>query len=294
MAQETVPEQTTEACPNCGTTRPGEFCQQCGQRAVELDTPLKTFLAEAAGSLFALDSRLWSTLRPLFRHPGALTLSYINGQRARYVPPLRLYLFVSFVAFLVLGLIWRFDSDSANTNVRLNLNDAQVTSATATQEQIDEIRESAKTAPPPARFLVERVALPLLTDRQATTTQLSRRLPVAILLTLPIFAALTRLLYRKQQRYYVPHLVFALHFFAFALLVSALGSLGDAVTGTEVPGSGTTLWVIGYLFLALRRVFGGSRKKTLLKWILLLAGFAPVLMLGTVSAMALAAISTSG
>ena len=46
-----------------------------------------------------VDGRFWSTLRLLLLRPGQLTLEYFVEHRARYVPPVRLYLVLSIAFF---------------------------------------------------------------------------------------------------------------------------------------------------------------------------------------------------
>jgi hypothetical protein len=61
---------------------------------------LGRLLADAAGDLFNFDSRLWRSLGTLAFKPGRLTRSYIEGQRARYAPPFRMYVVTSVAFFL--------------------------------------------------------------------------------------------------------------------------------------------------------------------------------------------------
>lgn len=58
-------------------------------------------LRDAFGDLFELDSRLWRTIIPLLLRPGRLTKDYLEGRRARYMPPFRMYLVLSVIFFVV-------------------------------------------------------------------------------------------------------------------------------------------------------------------------------------------------
>ena len=77
----------------------GRYCSTCGQRADTAAHSVGHFLHELTEALTHADSRVWGTLLPLLRRPGFLTREYFAGRRARYLPPLRLYLFMS-VLFL--------------------------------------------------------------------------------------------------------------------------------------------------------------------------------------------------
>lgn len=90
-------------CSNCGGPLPGAYCEECGQSARGLDITVRELVRDLAGSVLSLDSRAWRTLRLLVTRPGELTARYIDGERARYVPPFRLYVFVSLVYVFLLS-----------------------------------------------------------------------------------------------------------------------------------------------------------------------------------------------
>ena len=91
-----------EMCLNCGSVLSGQYCGNCGQRARSRLISLWELISEAFGDLFELDSRIWRTLLPLLLKPGKLTRDYLEGRRARYLPPFRTYLVLSILFFLVL------------------------------------------------------------------------------------------------------------------------------------------------------------------------------------------------
>ena len=88
-------------CLNCGAELRGQYCGVCGQRARGRLISLWELLQDAFGDLFEIDSRLWRTLIPMLIRPGRLTLDYLEGRRARYMPPFRMYLVLSVVFFVV-------------------------------------------------------------------------------------------------------------------------------------------------------------------------------------------------
>ena len=110
-----------EVCLNCGTTLDGQYCGNCGQRATSRLISVWELLRDAFGDLLELDSRLWRTLIPLTIRPGQLTRDYLEGRRARFMPPFRMYLVLSIVFFLVaffdpreeLGLLYEPQAPSA-------------------------------------------------------------------------------------------------------------------------------------------------------------------------------------
>ena len=93
--------KSAEVCLNCGSTLSGQYCGNCGQRAETRLISIWQLLREAFGDLLELDSRVWRTLIPLTIRPGKLTRDYLEGRRARFMPPFRTYLVLSIIFFLV-------------------------------------------------------------------------------------------------------------------------------------------------------------------------------------------------
>ncbi|MGI9237950.1 MAG: DUF4286 family protein [Woeseiaceae bacterium] len=96
-----LPEAGSPDCLNCGTRLTGQYCGLCGQKARTRLISLWELISDAFGDLLEIDSRLWRTLIPLFLRPGQLTRDYLEGRRARYMPPFRTYLVLSLIFFVV-------------------------------------------------------------------------------------------------------------------------------------------------------------------------------------------------
>lgn len=91
-------------CRNCGATLTGPYCASCGQQDIDPRPTFGHLLHEATASLFHADSRLWRTMGVLLLRPGRLAQRYVAGQRARFLPPIRLYLATSLLFFMLLSL----------------------------------------------------------------------------------------------------------------------------------------------------------------------------------------------
>src|SRR5687767_11829400 len=94
-------DRRSPTCLNCGAALEGRFCSACGQRDVPPYPSVRELALDAATEFSGWDGRLSSTLRALVRRPGLLTLEFLEGRRARYVSPLRLYLSTSLAYFLL-------------------------------------------------------------------------------------------------------------------------------------------------------------------------------------------------
>ena len=88
------------ACLNCGTPLTGSYCHACGQRA-HVHRTIGAFLHELVHGALHFEGKIWHTLPPLAWKPGELTRRYIEGERARFVSPLALFLFSVFLMFAV-------------------------------------------------------------------------------------------------------------------------------------------------------------------------------------------------
>ncbi len=95
----------TGTCLNCGAEVNGNYCSKCGQKNQPTGLPLRLFIEDAAETLFNIDNRVFKTIKDLFSSPGKVTLKYIRGQRADYLPPLRIYLSISVIYFLILSMV---------------------------------------------------------------------------------------------------------------------------------------------------------------------------------------------
>lgn len=90
-------------CQNCFSPLAGAYCHQCGQAA---HNPLSSFahaVEDVFESFWHLDGRIFRTLRELWI-PGRTARNYLDGQRVRYLPPLRLFVILSLFAFFIARL----------------------------------------------------------------------------------------------------------------------------------------------------------------------------------------------
>ena len=90
----------TQDCLNCGTTLIGSHCHACGQKA-KLHRTLRSFLHDLLHGALHFEGKIWDTLPKLVTKPGELTRRYIEGERARFVSPMALFLFTVFAMFAV-------------------------------------------------------------------------------------------------------------------------------------------------------------------------------------------------
>ncbi len=100
-----VAHRKSDFCLNCNTPlRPEDnYCPHCGQKNTTHIIPVRHIIVETFEDFFHFDAKLWNTIKITFSRPGKITADYLEGKRARYVPPVKFYIFISFVFFLLLG-----------------------------------------------------------------------------------------------------------------------------------------------------------------------------------------------
>ncbi len=253
-----------EACPNCGIQLAAQFayCPACGQgtdrRIDSFNEISRDFLEE----YFSFDSKVFKSLLPLLYKPGFLTNEYVQGRRARYIPPLRMYLTISLLAFLMLAVNKpsRTRYEAASTEI--------------TADEMAEIRKNVE-----ADNAVDALTGDGPAAERFWNDFFDSTLPKLFFIMVPFYALILAALYRRRNRYYVEHLVFSLHFHSFvfvALLFYMLASSyvfrGNASVNAALMGLLAAV-ILVYLFAALKKVYGQNHLKTIAKFSLLAGGY---------------------
>jgi hypothetical protein len=277
-------------CDNCGANITGRYCAVCGQRVEPPVHTLGHFARLATEDLTHADSRLWRTLQALLAKPGLLTREFLAGRRARYLPPVRLYLVVSVVFFL-----WAALTQSGNV---VQIDDKDLQPAAATNAHSPPSTANPAAAAPGAIITVapDQTHKPTDQDCDGLTYDgpLSARvqpllrsscrkllrdggrsvgeaivhnLPHAMFLFLPLLAAGMMLFYWRPRRYYVEHLLFLVHNHAFAfvfiILCWGLATLLPPLRGLIALAA--WLYAVWYMYRAMRTVYGQRRARTITK-----------------------------
>lgn len=228
-------------CVTCGSPLHGRFCHQCGERALTSgDHRLITFLREAAAGALDVDSRLWRSFRALLLEPGRLTAEYLRGRRQPYLPPLQVFLLANLLFFGVLTTVGGFNTFTTMLRYQRDMPYGSVV-----RELVDR-----HGAPGTAEAMVYERRFNEATPRYANSL---------VILIVPMFALVFKLLDRRH--YYVHHLIFALHFVAYLLLVVTL--MPFVITGIMrlAPASAAAFGgelAIGLLASALFAIYLGA------------------------------------
>jgi uncharacterized protein DUF3667 len=252
-------------CLNCGAEIRGAFCAACGQRSVPPNPTVAELAGDAWQELSGYDGRIAATFRNLI-HPGRLTIDYLAGRRARYLPPVRLYLIASLIYFVVAAAA----PSASNQNpaevrgpgsLRIGLWD-DTRDPTLSEEDRAELKKNAAEAVWPIRVLLEAIER----DPAAFRARLFTIMPRVFFGMLPVFAGIVWLFYRGRR--FPTALVFAAHVHAFAFLLFSITEALKFARSEIVSAIVGVPLVIGFLIYVLRafrKVFGGGWPKTIAK-----------------------------
>ena len=264
------------ACPNCGAEVGGRFCSNCGERQIaDVDYSLRHFLGEAFNILTSVESNLFRSFATLIVRPGKLTAEYFRGRRKSYLKPLQLFVFCNVIFFFVQSYAG-FNSLTTPLYVHLNMLPYSAQARAMVEDELQERKISYNEYRP--RF----------------DAAIGGQAKTLVIVLVPIFALPLLVLYWRRGHYYVEHLVFSTHFFAFFLLLlpalhivtfilrRGLNAVGVRLFLLEhdTPLTMMMLFFCGvYLWFALRRAYGQGNVMTTIKCLAVVACIMSVIQL---------------
>lgn len=251
-----TPDSTV--CHNCGAALHGPFCSACGQEARPLNPTLRETVHEIGQELLDVDGRTVRSVRRLFLSPGFLTREQFEGRRIGWLSPIRLYLIFSVAYFAVTA----FAGSTARVRV----------SVQADRETVNGLQRLG--------FQNEEELRLALGHAQATW------MPRVMFVLVPFFAWLVQLIRRRAGRTYPQHLQFALHAHAAwfgARAIAAASPLIKSALAGEILSAFSVIYGLVYVFVALRVVYGGTRRAALFHTAILLAIYGTVLIGATLA-----------
>jgi hypothetical protein len=258
-------------CGNCGVALMGPYCHACGQHAHESARSVSALFHDAWHIATHVDERFWKTLYTLLLRPGVLTKEYFAERRARYLPPVRLYLVLS-VLFFAFGAVSPHKMGADFKGVRLDPErgaSEQGLAAFLGGLDCSKVHSGAKWL---EKLIQDSCLRNIHTYGEGIVAVFVANIPKMMFVFVPLMAFAMLILYWRPRRYYVEHLVFFLHNHAAVFLILlletllawvgslyALKSLGSWIV---VLTSVYTLW---YLYGAMRVYYGQGRWLTITK-----------------------------
>ncbi len=234
-------------CPNCNSTldTDDKFCSNCGQKKLKEDLKIKHLLVNFFEDYFSFDNKILQTLKVLLFKPAKLSLDYIQGKRARYVPPIRLYFFVAFICLaLVKILSHTFTDEGGHLDVEIG-------------EGIDEGFQDEAEGRVIDKSLGKEIG-----------TQLGKLLytqaPLLLLFLLPVITFILYVLYYKKNRFYIESFIVGIHLQTFFFIALLFGNALEVLLDIDSVLVTFVLY-FSYALVALKRYYKNNYFVTTIK-----------------------------
>ncbi len=259
-------------CPTCSNLISTRFCPTCGESPV---SPGEHTLRGLAARLFqaftSIDTKTARSAWTLVRRPGELTVSWMKDVRRIYVAPITLFLLINVLFFAVQSLTGD-TVFSSPLDSHLYHQDWSAFARSLVARKLESTGASLDVYAAAFDSAVVVHAKSLI-----------------ILMAVP-FALLLPLVFARARRPFMTHVVFALHFYAFLLLlfcfalVAARASAWLGFGGLQTPAVDLVLSVFNlaagglYLYLAIGPVYGTAGGLRMVQAVLLAISVATIVI----------------
>lgn len=286
-----------KTCLNCNHVVENKFCPNCGQENIETKQSFHYLFTHFVEDLTHYDGSFWKTIKALLFKPGKLTKEYLAGKRKLYVPPVKLYIFISFVTFLIPNLLPDYSfveepNPKAKTEYKEISEDKIKTQAITINngpeisnlKQLDSIQNASEQEKMSRldyymyKYAIKNKGKATKKEsREQILENLKHNVPKVLFLYMPVFAFFLWLFHNKKRWYYFDIGVFTLHYFGFLLLLFTLSVLFDWMfaliySGDEISGLigiVTVTYGFFYFFRAHSTFFGEKKYISRLKSLIL-------------------------
>jgi hypothetical protein len=301
-------------CLNCGSKLRGKFCHYCGQKKLEHDHGILATLAHFVGDFVHFDSLIFRTLFPLLFRPGFLVNEYLAGRRARFLNPIRMYVFLSIVFFSLFFFI-PAKQEAVHIQIRPDVNINLDTLQSMDKREVRRLIESEErnkfvvsdgisyngAADYLARQdslsavekdgMIEQFFMLKLIDigerlgsessfLSALEASFKKHMPKLAFLLLPLIALWMKLLFIRGKVTYLSHLVFTIQWYNFSFVLGSIFLLLSLLPGVGEIAQWQLLLVFLYVLISWKVVYRQSLRKTIMKNLFFWWGFIVILGLG--------------
>lgn len=128
-----ISNNQTRLCLNCGTPLSDVYCPHCGQKDIPKRQTLGELFTNFISSFWSYESKFFKTCQYLLFRPGFLAAEYTAGRRERFYHPARMYVFISFIFFL---LFFSLPDQHSTTSDNIEM----------TEEDLEDLREDLREA----------------------------------------------------------------------------------------------------------------------------------------------------
>ncbi|WET01979.1 DUF3667 domain-containing protein [Flavobacterium sp. YJ01] len=289
MSHSKIREDKT--CLNCRHVVEQKFCPNCGQENSDSRKTFHHLFIHFFEDLTHYENAFWKTIKNLLFKPSTLTKEYLSGKRLSYLAPVRLYIFISFITFLLIAMFpSKINGDIDKGEKELNKEIAQATKDLdikkkdkkyfhfLNMKKIDSIQKYGKENEKlnaSSYWFVEKASH--VTEKYTKkeiyvkfVESFFHNLPKILFIIMPFFAFFLWIFHNKKRWYYFDHGIFTLHYFSFLLLIFLIMFIIDRLIGlfgenspmsyiSGITSFTGTIWMLYYFFPAHHRFYGESR-----------------------------------
>lgn len=227
-------------CQNCGYAVDKAYCSQCGQHNTETRQSFHHLITHTIEDITHYDGNFWKTIKYLLFRPGKLTIEYLMGHRMRYVPPVKLYIFISFICFFLMALMAPdAEEEHVDTHSKTKVQDEPVAKNEGIEfdkriysgeREFDSIQNALpENEKLPKLLYYTGKALMKASENKVTPRDfiiaVSHTIPKILFIYMPIFAFWLWLFHGKKRWYFFDHGIFTLHYFSFLLLLITINMI---------------------------------------------------------------------
>lgn len=265
-------------CLNCGYEfqNADSFCPICGQKNHQINTSFGHLLHEAVEGLLHFDSKTIRTIMALIFKPGFLTAEYNLGRRVVHIPPVRLYIFISFIFFLLINLTSKpghqiqTDRKSGLTIQMSGINSGELRGLS--DDQVDSlmtVRNIEKTAF--KKYILRQLTRMANEGSEVFFHTLLKNISYMMFFLMPFFAVILMFFFRSPKRFYIEHLIYSIHLHSFLFFIGIFVLILAGFINSTFLFFGSLFVFFAYLYLSLMRVHVQKRFIVFIKTVLISA-----------------------
>ncbi len=167
---------------------------------IHSDLSIKHFIKHLTKESLHIDKRIKETLGALLFKPGQLTKTYFSDNKDQYIHPFRFYLAINFIFFFLTPMMstpkfqvfsYSMKSLGEASSFHQNILDNTISSSGISQEIFSE------------RF----------------NAHLKYNQSAYVIIVIPVMALLMKLIYIGRKRFFMEHVIYAIHYLTFFLFI---------------------------------------------------------------------------
>lgn len=215
-------QEKDDHCLSCGEQLRGNFCYKCGEKVIrpKHDYSFIEFIEQTIDGFSHFDSKFIKSFKYLLFKPGLLTKDYIAGKRIRFMRPIQIFIISSVLFYFFMPRTSSFYEScyelqesyraayfNPGNPIKYNINE---------KLRVLALKETGRNAPD---SVTGKTISAIKLKVEDTAASISK---TWLFIVVPVWGLFFYGLFYRQNNFYSPHLVFAMHIFSFFLITDML------------------------------------------------------------------------